>query len=125
MPTYKGFSTIGQRKKFGLTDFDLIKRDLLNAILTRSGEVPGRPDLGTNLWNFVFEPMVDQVRDAIEVEVRNIIDTDARLEIDQLDISTGENTVIIEVAVRIRPKMDAEKLYIIFNQDIENATIIS
>ena len=27
---YKGFSTIGRNKKFRLTDFDLIKQDLLN-----------------------------------------------------------------------------------------------
>jgi phage baseplate assembly protein W len=125
MPTFKGFNTIGQVKKFGLTDFELIKRDLLNAFLIREGQLPGRPELGTKIWNFVFDPLDAVVRAQIEKEVRRIINMDPRLEIDQLDISTNQNTVIIEVRVTIRPDMSSERLFLVFNQDSDSANIIS
>ena len=50
MPTFIGFNTIGQYKKFTLLDYELIKRDLLNAFNIRQGELVGRPDYGTALW---------------------------------------------------------------------------
>ena len=58
MTTYIGFSTINQNKKFTLTDYDLIQRDLLNAFSIRQGELPGRPGYGTVIWNFLFENQI-------------------------------------------------------------------
>jgi hypothetical protein len=49
MTTFIGFNTINQNKKFTLTDFALIQRDLLNAFNIRQGELPGRPGYGTVL----------------------------------------------------------------------------
>jgi hypothetical protein len=43
MATFIGFNTVDQFKKFTLTDFELIKRDLINALNIRQGELPGRP----------------------------------------------------------------------------------
>jgi hypothetical protein len=40
MTTFIGFNTIDQFKKFTLTDFELIKRDLLNAFNIRPGQLP-------------------------------------------------------------------------------------
>ena len=37
--TFIGFNTQGQFKKFTLTGFELIKRDLLNAFNIRQGQV--------------------------------------------------------------------------------------
>jgi phage baseplate assembly protein W len=125
MTTFKGFNTIGQFKKFGLTDFDLIKRDLLNAFLIREGEVPGRPDLGSKIWNFVFEPLNREIRDQIDNEVRRIVGSDPRLGIDRLDISTNHNTVVVEVAVTVRPEMSAERLILVFDQNVESLNIYS
>ena len=55
MTTFVGFNTQGQYKKFTLTDFELIKRDLLNAFNIRQGQLPGRPGYGTVLWDYLFE----------------------------------------------------------------------
>lgn len=124
MATFKGFNTIGQHKKFGLTDFDLIKRDLLNAFLTREGELPGRPDLGSRIWNFIFEPMVEEVRYEIEQEVRRIILSDPRLEISSIEISSNHNTVIIEAAVLLLPDTSPESLAIVFDKQASDAIIL-
>ena len=47
MPTFIGYSTIDRYKSYTVTDFELIKRDLLNALNIRQGEMPGRPEVGT------------------------------------------------------------------------------
>jgi hypothetical protein len=47
MATFIGFNTIDQNKKFTLLDFELIKRDLLNAFNIRQGQLVGRPGYGT------------------------------------------------------------------------------
>ncbi len=45
MPTFIGYSTVNRAKKFVLTDFELVKRDLANALNIQQGELPGRPGL--------------------------------------------------------------------------------
>ena len=55
MATFIGYNTINQYKNYTLTDFDLIKRDLLNALTIKQGEVVGRPLVGTTIWNLIFD----------------------------------------------------------------------
>ena len=59
MPKYYGYNTIGANKKFSWTDFDLIKRDLLNGLLIKQGELPGKPEVGTEIWNYMFDGITD------------------------------------------------------------------
>ena len=62
MTTFIGFNTIDQFKKFTLTDFDLIQRDLLNAFNIRQGQLPGRPGYGTTMYSFLFENQIEQLQ---------------------------------------------------------------
>jgi phage baseplate assembly protein W len=55
---YRGFSTIGQTKKYRLTDLELIKRDLLNHFAIRKGEKLMDPNFGSIIWNMIFEPLL-------------------------------------------------------------------
>jgi hypothetical protein len=72
MTTYIGFNTINQYKKFTLTDFDLIKRDLLNAFGIRQGQLPGRPGYGTIIYDYVFESQDTTTERAILAEVQRV-----------------------------------------------------
>ena len=65
MTTFIGFNTINQNKKFTLTDFELIQRDLLNAFNIRQGELPGRPGYGTTIYSFLFENQVEQLQEEL------------------------------------------------------------
>lgn len=42
-----------------LESVELIKRDILNLLLTRKGERPMRASLGIGLWGLLFEPLDD------------------------------------------------------------------
>jgi hypothetical protein len=55
MATYYGFNTIDQEKKFSLTDFGLVKRDLLNSLLIKPGEKLGNPQYGSKINTILFE----------------------------------------------------------------------
>ena len=123
MPTYRGFNTIHQHKKFGITDFELIKRDLLNAFLIREGEMPGRPDLGSNIWSYVFEPNTNAVRTELQDEVEKVVGLDPRLELSSINISFDLNTVIIEVALLVKPSFSVEKLSLVFEKESQNLYI--
>lgn len=115
MATFKGFNTIGQSKKFTLTDRDLIKRDLLNALTIRRGELPGRPDVGSSIWDLMYEPQVYDTQRAIELEIQRIIGLDPRLRADQIVSYPQENGILVEVSVSYVPNADAELLRIFFD----------
>ena len=71
--TFRGFNTIEQQKKFTLNDFELVKRDILNAFSIRAGEVPGRPGYGTIIYNLLFENLTPETVTQIETEVRRVM----------------------------------------------------
>ena len=119
-----GFNTQGQYKKFTLTDFELIKRDLLNAFNIRQGQLPGRPAYGTVLWDFLFENQVEASQQAIEQEVQRVAAGDPRIFISQVVTFPQENGILIQVELTVTPSTDAERLSIFFDLQQRNATYV-
>ena len=121
MTTFVGFNTINQYKKFTLTDFELIKRDLLNAFNIRQGQLPGRPSYGTVLWDYVFEPQTTQTQNAINAEVQRVAGGDPRIFISDVQSYPQENGILIEVQLTVVPTQNAEILSIFFDQQQRTA----
>ena len=119
-----GFNTQGQYKKFTLTDFELIKRDLLNAFNIRQGQLPGRPAYGTVLWDFLFENQVEASQQAIEREVQRVAAGDPRIFISQVVTFPQENGILIQVELTVTPSTDAERLSIFFDLQQRSATYV-
>ena len=119
-----GFNTQGQYKKFTLTDFELIKRDLLNAFNIRQGQLPGRPAYGTVLWDFLFENQVEASQQAIEREIQRVAAGDPRIFISQVVTFPQENGILIQVELTVTPSTDAERLSIFFDLQQRNATYV-
>lgn len=124
MTTFVGFNTINQYKKFTLTDFELIKRDLLNAFNIRQGQLPGRPGYGTVLWDYVFEPQITQTQNAINAEVQRVAGGDPRIFISDVQSYPQENGILIEVQLTVVPTQNAEILSIFFDQQQRKATYV-
>jgi len=123
MPNFKGFSTIDKNKKFSLTDRDLIKRDLLNAFSIRAGSVPGRPEVGSKIWDYVFDPNDTLTTSKIDNEVRRIIGLDSRIVLNELVITSAVNTIRVHAEVSLLPDNSTEDFYITFIEDTQTATI--
>lgn len=124
MPNFKGFNTINQFKKFTLTDRDLIKRDLTNAFSIRGGQMPGRPEVGTNIWNYIFDPNDAFTVSKVEQEVTRIIDLDSRIKLVDLKMVSVGNVIQVQVLLNLLPNTNTETFYINFNEET-NTVIIS
>jgi phage baseplate assembly protein W len=124
MPTFIGFNTVNQFKKFTLTDFELIKRDLINAFNIRQGELPGRPAYGTALWDFVFESQDRTTEQAIYDEVQRVVGGDPRIYLQTLSVYARNNGILIELSLSVVPSTDAERLAIFFDQEQRRASFV-
>ena len=98
---YKGFSTVGRDKKFRLTDFELVKQDLMNHFQIRKGEKLMNPNFGTIIWNVLYDPFTEAVKSAIAADVKAIASYDPRLAIDNIIITEYENGIQIELDLRL------------------------
>jgi phage baseplate assembly protein W len=119
-----GFNTQGQYKKFTLTDFELIKRDLLNAFNIRQGQLPGRPQYGTVLWDFLFENQLEELQQSITREVQRVAGGDPRIYISDIQTYPQENGILIELQLQVVPSTDAERLSIFFDLQQRNASYV-
>jgi phage baseplate assembly protein W len=124
MPTFIGFNTIDQNKKFTLVDFELIKRDLLNAFNIRQGELVGRPGYGTVLWDFAFENQLEETERAIVAEIQRVAGGDPRIYVANIELFPQQNGMLIQVEITVVPSTTAERLAIFFDQSQRRASYV-
>ncbi len=117
--TFIGYSTSSERtakRKWVLTDIDLIKQDLLNHFHTKKGERVMRPEFGSSLWEYIMEPNTDTNRALIEDEVRRVVSLDSRLQLEKIDLYIKNHTVIVQVVLLLRPFNTVETLELTFEK---------
>jgi phage baseplate assembly protein W len=124
MPTFVGFNTIGRARNFTLTDRDLVIRDLLNALNIQQGEVPGRPQVGTLIWSFLFENQTPETVANMLAEMQRVAGQDPRIFLQDANVYPQQNGILIELLVQIRPSTETELLNIFFNQQTRRASNI-
>ena len=124
MATFIGFNTQGQYKKFTLTDSALIKRDFLNALNIRQGQLPGRPQYGTIIWDNLFETQSNDTDQAIVRELQRVAGGDPRFQISNIDIFPQENGILLKVEIILVPSTEPERLAIFFDQNTRTASFV-
>lgn len=97
MAQYKGFSTYNRSKKFRITDFELVKQDLTNNFNIRKGEKLMNPDFGTIIWDTLFEPLNDDVKNNIVQDVKRIIANDPRVSAQNVIVTQFDRGIQIEI----------------------------
>jgi phage baseplate assembly protein W len=97
---YRGFSTIGRTRKFRLTDFELVKQDLINHFYIRKGEKLMNPDFGTIIWNVIHEPLTEDLKSVIVTDIKTIASYDPRLSIDNVVVTEYDQGIQIELQLR-------------------------
>lgn len=100
MIMYKGFSTLGRNRNFRLTDFELVKQDLINHFYIRKGEKLMNPDFGTIIWNVVHEPLTEDLKSVIVTDIKAIASYDPRLSVDNVVITEYEQGIQVELQLR-------------------------
>lgn len=103
MSTYRGFSTVNtlSQKKFRLTDFELIKQDLLNSLNTRRGSRLMLPREGCIIWELLYEPFTEEVKQQITQNLFDIVKSDPRITLDSINVISQEDQSAITVELNI------------------------
>ena len=97
MALYNGFSTYNRPKHFRITDFELVKQDLINHFNIRKGEKLMNPDYGTVIWDTLFDPLDDDTKNIIVQDVKRIIGSDPRVGAQNVIVTQFEFGIQIEI----------------------------
>lgn len=108
-------------KKYRLTDTELVIQDFINALNIPQGQKPGRPDYGTTLWSFIFEPNVLDTRVQLETEIRRVASENPRLILNSVNVFPQDNGILIETEIAVSPFNDVQELAIFFDQNTSRA----
>ena len=103
--TYKGFNSKETTKNFKLYDIDLVKQDLINHFYIRKGEKLENPEFGTVIWDILFEPFTEDIKNIIAKDVEDIINYDPRIAVNEVQIDSTD------LGIRVQ----ADIVYIPFN----------
>jgi phage baseplate assembly protein W len=115
--TYKGFSTVSQEtENFALYDFQLIQQDLLNHFHVRQGERLMNPTFGTIIWDLLFEPLTEELKELITQNVNNIINYDPRISASQVIVTQYESGIQIECMLTYLPYNIQQSMQFRFDQ---------
>mgnify|MGYP001208444535 FL=1 len=115
---YRGISTVNpENSSTVLYDLALIKQDLLNHFHIRQGEKLSDPEFGTIIWDALFEPLTDNMRDAIKNNVTKIVNYDPRVSVDQITIDQYESGIQIEISLTYLPYNISESMTLKFDEN--------
>lgn len=115
--SYKGFSTVSNSSN-GVTlyDFELIKQDIINHFHIKKGEKLSDPNFGTIIWDILFEPFTNEVREAIIADVTEIINYDPRVSAENVIVESYESGIKLECSITYLPYNISESLQFKFDQ---------
>jgi phage baseplate assembly protein W len=121
---YKGFSTVNTTtENFMLYDFELIKQDLINHFYTRQGERLMNPQFGTIIWDLLFEPLTEQIKDLMLQNVNEIVNYDPRVQASDVIITSYDKGIQIQYTLKYIPYNIQQTLQLRFDQ--QNGLLIS
>jgi phage baseplate assembly protein W len=119
---YRGFSTVGRNKKYRLTDFELVKQDLINHFYIRKGEKLMRPNFGTIICNVLNEPLTEELKSVIVSDIESIAAYDPRLSIDSVIVTEYDQGIQIELGLRYVATNQTNLLNLRFNNGDNSLT---
>lgn len=117
MAQYKGFSTTNRSKHFRITDFELVKQDLINHFNIRKGEKLMNPDFGTIIWDSLFDPFDDNTKTKIMQDVRRIIGYDSRVSAQNVIVTQFERGIQVEIVLVYIANGQTGTMQMLFDQN--------
>ena len=125
MTTYSGFSTFNRTRKFKVTDFALVKQDLINHFYIRKGEKLMNPNFGSIIWNLLFEPFTPDVKDTIINDIKTIVNYDPRLSVDELTVTEFQFGIQIILNLRYVITNQLAVMTLNFDRDSKRLSVIN
>jgi phage baseplate assembly protein W len=120
MSNIVGYTTVDQQNgSLRLQGLELAKQDLMNHFKIRKGEKWTNPNFGSNLLNYIFQPLDDNTTEAINDEVYEIVSYDPRFKLASNDIIVDQEAHSVTVTVKLMylPTTTATDLQIKFDSE--------
>lgn len=115
--TYKGFSTVNPDiTGFQLYDIQLVKQDIINHFHIRQGELLSNPNFGTIIWDILYEPLTEALKQVITENVATIINYDPRVTVTSVTVDQYESGLQIDSTLVFLPYNIAEDMRLTFDQ---------
>ena len=117
---FRGFSSRSEQSNYKLYDFELIKQDLINRLSIRKGERLENPEFGTIIYDVLFEPLTEDLKQAILDDITSNVNADPRISADNIIVSQSDHGISVQVDLTYVPYNITEKLAFGFD---ENSTL--
>ena len=115
--TFKGFSSRADKQNFKLYDFEVTKQDLINRLSIRKGERVENPDFGTIIYDSIFEPFTDQLKNAILEDITANLNADPRISTEEILVTEADKGIAIQATITYVPLNITEKLRFNFDEN--------
>jgi phage baseplate assembly protein W len=122
MSTYRGFSTVNNNKRFKVTDAALVKQDLINHFNIRKGEKLMQPDFGTIIWGLLFEPLTNDLKNAVVADITQIISYDPRVQVNNVEVNQQEYGLQILITLTYTNTNQVDALLMNFDSATQKLT---
>ena len=115
--TFKGFSSRADKKNFKLYDFEVAKQDLINRLSIRKGERVENPEFGTIIYDALFEPFTDALKDDILEDITANLNADPRISTEEILVTEADKGIAIQATITYVPLNITEKLRFDFDEN--------
>ena len=115
--TFKGFSSRAENQNFKLYDFECAKQDLINRLSVRKGERVENPEFGTIIYDCLFEPFTEALKDQITEDITANLNADPRISTEEIRVSEEEHGIAIQATITYVPLNITEKLKFSFDEN--------
>ena len=115
--TFKGFSSRADKRNFKLYDFEVAKQDLINRLSVRKGERVENPEFGTIIYDAIFEPFTEALKEAIVEDITANLNADPRISTQEILVTEADKGIAIQATITYVPLNITEKLQFNFDEN--------
>ena len=115
--TFKGFSSRAEHQNFKVYDFECAKQDLINRLSVRKGERVENPEFGTIIYDMLFEPFTESLKEQILEDITANLNADPRLSTDDIAVTEEDHGISIQASITFVPLNITEKMRFSFDEN--------
>ena len=115
--TFKGFSSRANQQNFKLYDFEVAKQDLINRLSVRKGERVENPEFGTIVYDAIFEPFTEALKEALVDDITANLNADPRIATEEILVSEADKGIAVQATIKYVPLNITEKLRFNFDEN--------
>ena len=115
--TFKGFSSRADNQNFKLYDFEVAKQGLINRLSVRKGERVENPEFGTIIYDVLFEPFTDELKEQITDDITENLNADPRIATEEILVTEADKGIAIQATIKYVPLNIVEKLRFAFDEN--------